>query len=118
MEKLIKIDDENYPELYNEKIDKYIYINSNNDILGFVTIDDSQKFNKIKINVMEEFQGNGYGKIIFKKAIEEYKGNYKNNNLRFEINDESRLNNIICELGGINIANNNGMMIYVLPLEK
>lgn len=118
MEKLIKIDIENYPELYNEKIDKYIYTNSNNDILGVVTIDDSQKFNKIKINVMEEFQGNGYGKTIFKKAIEEYKEKYKNKDLRFEINNESRLNNIICELGGINIANNNGLMIYILPLKK
>lgn len=118
MEKLIKIDNKNYPEFYNEKIDKYIYVNSNKDILGFVTIDDSQQSNKIKVNVMEEFQGNGYGKIIFKKAVEEYKINYLDKKLRFEVRDESRLNNIICELGGVNIGNNNGNLIYILPIEK
>ena len=117
MEKLIKIDNENYPEFYNEKIDKYIYINSDKDILGFVTIDDSQIFNKIKINVMEEFQGNGYGKTIFKKALDEYRINYTDKNLRFEVKDENRLNNILCELGGVNIANNNGTLVYILPLE-
>jgi len=118
MEKLIKINNENYPDFYNETVDKYIYVNSNKDILGLVTIDDSQLFNKIKINVMEEFRGNGYGKVIFKKALEEYKINYMDKDLRFEIKDESRLNNILCELGGINIANNNGILVYVLPLVK
>ena len=118
MEKLIKIDNENYPEFYNEKIDKYICINSDKDILGFVTIDDSQTSNKIKINVMEEFQGNGYGKMIFKKALNEYKENYIDRKLRFEVKDESRLNNILCELGGVNIANNNGTLVYILPIEN
>lgn len=118
MEKLIKINSENYPEIYNENIDKYILINSQKDILGVLTIDDTQKYNKIKINVMEEFQGNGYGKFIFKKALEEYRTKYTDRNLRFEINDESRLNSILCELGGVNIANNNGTLVYILPLEN
>lgn len=117
MEKLIKINNENYPEIYNENIDKYLLINSQKDILGLITIDDSKKINKIKINIMEEFQGNGYGKLFFKEAIEEYKTKYSDKNLRFEISDESRLNNVLCELGGINIANNNGTLVYVLPVK-
>lgn len=117
MEKLIEINSRNYPELYNEKIDKFVLINSDKDILGLITIDDSQSCNKIKINVMEEFQGNGYGKLIFMKALEQYKAKYSNHNLKFEIKDENRLNSILCELGGINIANNNGMLKYVLPLD-
>lgn len=118
MEKLIKIDNENYPEFYNEKVDKYIYVNSDRDILGLITIDNSRECNKIKINVMDEFQGNGYGKIIFQKALDEYKMKYTDKNLRFEVNDESRLNNILCEFGGVNIANNNGTLVYVLPLNN
>ena len=73
MEKLVEINNENYPEFYNKNIDKYVLINSEKDILGIITIDNSCKCNKIKINVMEEFQGNGYGKTIFKKAIEKYR---------------------------------------------
>lgn len=118
MEKLIKIDNKNYPDFYNEKVDKYIYINANKDILGIVSIDDSKQSNKININIMDEFQGNGYGKIIFKKAIEEYKNKYEEKKLRFEIKDESRLNKILSELGGVNIANNNGILVYILPLEN
>ena len=118
MEKLIEINGENYPELYNKNIDKYVLINSHKDILGLITIDNSKTFNKIKINVMEEFQGNGYGKYIFKKAVEQYKNKYDDEKLRFEIKDESRLNNILNELGGINIANNNGVLTYVLPLKN
>lgn len=118
MEKLIMINNENYPDIYNEKIDKYIFVNADKDILGLITIDDSRIFNKIKINVMEEFQGNGYGKMILKKALEEYKNKYSDKNLRFEVKNESRLNSILCELGGVNIANNNGTMVYILPLEK
>ena len=118
MERLIEINSENYPEFYNKNIDKYLFVSSEKDILGLITIDNSQEYNKIKINVMEEFQGNGYGKIIFKKALEQYKSKYSNESLRFEINDESRLNNILCELGGVNIANNNGMLTYILPLNN
>ena len=118
MEKLVEINNENYPEFYNKNIDKYVLINSEKDILGIITIDNSCKCNKIKSNVMEEFQGNGSGKTIFKKAIEKYKERYTTEDLRFEVNDESRLNNILLECGGINIANNNGILTYILPLNK
>ena len=53
MEKLVEINNENYPEFYNKNIDKYVLINSEKDILGLITIDNSCKCNKIKINVME-----------------------------------------------------------------
>ena len=43
---------------------------------------------------------------------------YTTEDLRFEVNDESRLNNILLECGGINIANNNGILTYILPLNK
>lgn len=118
MEKLIKVTNENYPDIYNEKLEKYILISNNKDIIGFTTIDNNAKINKIKVNVLEEYQGNGYGKYMFKRVLETYKTNYNEENLRFEVNDKSRFNEILSQCGSINIANNNGTLVYILPLKS
>ena len=118
MEKLIKITGTKYPEIYNDSCDKYIFVNDKKDILGIATIDNSVKVNKIKISILDEYRGNGYGKMLFQKLIEEYKSNYNDINLRFEVNDENRINSILYRFGGINISNNNGKLLYILPVNR
>lgn len=116
--KLIKVTTDNYPNLFNEESDNYIFVNDNKDIIGKASINDSVKMNKLKISIEDQYRGNGYGKDIFRQLLEEYKTNYKDSSdLRFQINDENRFNNILHQFGGINISNNNGDLVYILPIK-
>ena len=38
MEKIVKVTNENYPEIYNDKYEKYFLVNNNKDIIGLATI--------------------------------------------------------------------------------
>lgn len=117
MEKLVKITRENYPQYYKENQNQYLFVNENEQIVGTATIDGTVEKNKIKIDVLTKYQGNGYGKKIFEKALEEYKNQYSDTELRFEIENQSKAKGILHKFGSINIANQNGKMVYILPLK-
>ena len=53
----------------------------------------------------------------YSSLLEEYKSNYRNGDLRFEVSDESSINNILYQFGGINISNNNGNLVYILQIK-
>lgn len=116
MEKIVKVTNENYPEIYNDKYEKYFLVNNNKDIIGLATIDENAVSNKIKINILDEYRGNGYGKYIFGKVLQEYKSNHDEKELRFEVDDKSKFNDILHQFGSVNIANNNGTLVYILPI--
>lgn len=116
MEKIVKITNENYPEIYNDKYEKYFLVNNNKDIIGIATVDENAKTNKIKINILDEYRGNGYGKYIFGEVLQDYKARHNEKELRFEVNDKNRFNDILYQFGSINIANNNGTLVYILPI--
>lgn len=117
MEKLVKVTRENYPQFYKENLQQYLLVNEKEQVLGKAVIDEKAEKNKIKVNVSKEYQGNGYGKRIFEQALEEYKTKYNDIELRFEIENQSRAKGILQKLGSINIANQNGTLVYILPLK-
>ncbi len=117
MENFVKATKDNYPNFYIENKNTYLLINSNNEVLAHAVIDPSANCNNIDINVLEKYRGNGYGTSIFKKALNEYKSNYNTTEkLRFEVDSQSRFNSILFKNGGVNIANNDGTLVYILPL--
>ena len=117
MEELIKITAKNCPALFNQNIDKYLLVNSKKNIVGIASINDKLNYNKINIDVLQEYRGNGYGKFMFSEIVKEYKKNYNSNRLEFRINSNSLINNILYKSGAINIANNDGITVFVLPVK-
>ena len=115
--KLVKITTDNYPDMFNEGLDNYVFVNESKDIIGKASINDSLEINKLKVSIDDKYRSNGYGKDIFRQLLEEYKTNYRaTDELRFQINNENRFNSILYQFGGINISNNNGDLVYVLPV--
>lgn len=117
MTDLVVIDKKNYPKIYDESMDKYLLIDQNKNIVGLSTIDDALEFNKIKINIIEEYRGNGYGKLLFNKTLEEYKKKYNDKELIFKIHNQNLFNNILYKFGAVNIDNDDGILEFILPLK-
>lgn len=120
MEKIVKVTNEDYPELYDNGLEKYILMNSeeNNKIIGIATINDEAEVNKISVNILEKYRSNGYGKFMFQELLKEYETNYDASELRFEVNETNEFNNILHKFGSINIANKNGTLVHILPLKR
>ena len=55
-------------------------------------------------------------RYIFGKVLQEYKSNHDEKELRFEVDDKSKFNDILHQFGSVNIANNNGTLVYILPI--
>lgn len=66
---LVKADEEN---LYPEKYDYCYKLVNDNQPLGFATI-NKDKENALFIFINKEQRGNGYGKILFSKMLDETK---------------------------------------------
>lgn len=113
---LVLIDKENYPRIYDESIDKYLFIDEQKNIIGISIINDSLNFNKIRINILDEYRGNGYGKLLFQKTLVEYKEKYSNKELFFKVQNKNIFNIILHKQGAVNIDNDNGILEYILPL--
>lgn len=120
MKKIVKVTNENYPELYDKNLEKYVLMNTELDskIIGTATINNKSETNKIYIDISKQYRSNGYGKFMFQEMLKEYKTNNNNQELRFEVNEENEFNNILDKFGSINIANKNGTLIHVLPLNR
>lgn len=114
MERFVRITKENFPNIYEKKIDKYALVNDSQQILGIASINNNSSINKIDINVYEKYRGNGYGKVLFGEALKQYKNKYNNDDLRFEVDDQSLFNSILQKFGGVNVSNNKGNLMYIL----
>lgn len=114
--KLIKIDEASCPQIFDENIYKYLFVNKDKNIIGIATIDDRLDYNKIKINILDEYRGFGYGKALFQLSIEEYKKSHSDKRLIFKVDGNNIFNIILYKFGGVNVDNDNGILEYVLPL--
>lgn len=116
MTNLVLIDKDNYPKIYDESIDKYLLIDEQKNIIGISTINDSLNFNKIRINILDDYRGNGYGKLLFQKTLDEYKSKYNDKELFFKVQNKNLFNIILNKQGAVNIDNDDGILEYILPL--
>ncbi len=114
--RIIKIDEASCPQIFDENIDKYLFVNKDKNIIGIATIDDRLGYNRIKINILDEYRGFGYGKALFQLSIEEYKKSHSDKKLIFKVDGNNIFNIILYKFGGVNIDNDNGILEYVLPL--
>lgn len=114
---VIKVEIDNYPNMYEKNIDKYVLVNEKEIILGIAKINEKLDINKLQIDIFDEYSGNGYGKFLFRELLKEYEINYGKKDLRFEINSENRFGCILNKFGGINVSNNNGNLVYILPMK-
>lgn len=87
MEKIVKVTNENYPELYDEKLEKYLLMNPKreDEIIGTATINHNAKANKINVTILEEYRSNGYGKFMFQELLKKYETSSETKELRFEV---------------------------------
>ena len=109
MTNLVLIDKDNYPKIYDESIDKYLLIDEQKNIIGISTINDSLNFNKIRINILDDYRGNGYGKLLFQKTLDEYKNKYNDKVLFFKVHNKNLFNIILNKQGAVNIDNDDGI---------
>ena len=116
MTKLIKIDKMSYPEIFDENVDKYLFVDESKNIIGFSMINDKLEYNKIRINILEEYRSSGYGKELFQKTVEKYKNQYNQEKLIFRVDNQNLINNILYKAGAINVGNKEGIVKYILSL--
>lgn len=98
-----------------ENDNAYILENEKNIIgYGIITFDSN---NIIEIFIKEEFRGNGYGKYLFGKMLEELKKeNYKD--IKLTIKKENyRIKNIITFYDGKQLYTNEQEEAYILELK-
>ena len=116
MTSLISIDKTNYPEIFEENVDKYLFVDENKNIIGISIINDNLEYNKIKINILEDYRSSGNGKDLFQKTVNEYKNKYNQEKLYFKVDNQNLINNILHKAGAVSIGNKEGIVKFVLPL--
>jgi len=81
--------------------------------IGAINID---KENLIYIYIKQELRGNGYGKFLFSKVLDEVKksGN-REARLAFS-KDNIQMIKIVNDNGGIHVSTNKNIIKYVIPL--
>lgn len=85
-------------------------------VIGYGTINKDQE-NVIYIFIQEEYRGNGYGKILFHKMIEETKKEgFKEIKLKFERNNIQMLK-IVTKEGGLHLSTMGENVQYLIPIK-
>ncbi len=92
--------------------------NEKNGVFGFARIEKNVELNNIYVEVKRDYRSNGYGKLLFNEALKEYYNNYGGTELTFKVMNDNFIVNIIGNSNGINIANNNGVLKFVVPLKN
>ena len=112
-----KLEKNSYLKGLNIKENYEVYaLEKNNIIIGYGILTENND-NKIEIFIKEEYRGNGYGKYIFGKMIEELKKEkYKEIKLTFK-RDNYRIKNIIIYYGGLQLHTNEIEENYILPIK-
>lgn len=103
-------DDEN--DLYTLRLD--------GELIGYGILnkDKDKTSNVIWIEIMDKYRGNGYGKALFAKLVEEAKKlGYQRLFLDFP-KDNVILKKLVMDYNGIFIANENGISKYVVPISN
>ena len=90
-------------------------LTKDNKTIGYGTINKDEK-NLIYIFIEENLRGNGYGKILFSKMLEEIKKEgHKDIIVQFKINNIPMLK-IVENNGGLNLSTEEGIFKYLIPI--
>lgn len=104
----INIDIKNCNEVY--------YLKDNTNIIGIGLI-NLKKENIIDFYIKEKYQGNGYGKILFKNLLEKLKEyNLKEITLKIP-KDNIKITKIVEDFQGLHISTNKNILEYVIPIQ-
>lgn len=111
-----KLLDHELKEEVDIKDNSLVYIlEKDHQIIGYGFL-NNEKENRIEILIKDEYQSNGYGKILFEKMIEELK-KIGDREVKLTISkDNYRIKNIIKSFNGIQLSNYNGKEEYLIPL--
>ena len=84
-------------------------------VIGYGTI-NKDKENLIYIFIENELRGNGYGKFLFSKIINEVKNiGYKEAKVAFE-RENMQMLKIVKNAGGLHLSTNEGKVKYLIPI--
>lgn len=101
-------------DLENEK-EYYVYKNTNNEIIGIVTISDDDN-NILKFCILDKYQNKGYGKKMVKEALNVLKmKGYEELNFIIDRHNIKAIK-IITSLGGIHLSNIDNLSKYIITL--
>ncbi len=84
-------------------------------VIGYGVINKDVK-NMITVYILEEYRGNGYGKILFEMLLEKIKEmGHKEIYLTFDKNN-IMMKKIVIAKNGLEISNDNDKVTYVIPV--
>lgn len=115
MIEFIKVEDEIKQILGLDLSEIIILVKKDSDLIGCGKVNKNDN-SKVCLYIEEKHRGNGYGKTLFNKLLEEYK------KLGFEkisiccANDDIVIKKIVTDARGVAISNVQGNVTYVIPL--
>ena len=112
---LVKVNKGEKPSFQPEKYEYCYKLVKDNQPLGFGTINEDKE-NGIFIFINKEQRGNGYGKILFSKILEEKK-NIGYNEVKITFNkDNVPMQKIATDKGGMQTSSDENKVKYVFSL--
>ena len=116
MIKLIKMDEETTPNLQIGDYEHYYKLLRDNQGIGYGTI-NKDKENELFIFIDKNERGNGYGKVLFSKMLEETKNlGYKELKIQFD-KENAPMKKIATENGGVETSKEGDNFKYIIPLK-
>lgn len=115
---IIKIDSIKFKDVFNIDIDSSveIYILKNPTTIGYGLIKDTRE-NTLNIYIKEEYRSNGYGTKLFKELINIIRKTKKYKDISLIVSKEdTNINNIIKNNGGIEILEEKDKVHYIIPM--
>lgn len=110
-----KLDEKMINSLNIKETSEAYALEENNEIIGYGIILNNDN-SKIEIFIKEEYRSNGYGKLLFRKMLEELKKqSYKEIKITFQKNNY-RIKNIIVALGGLQLRTDHQEETYLVPI--
>ena len=112
----VKANEEMPINLPIEEYDSCYKLVKDNETIGFGTI-NKNKENALFIFIQEEQRGNGYGKLLFSKMLEETKNiGYDQAKISFNRGNMPMLK-IATDNGGLHISSDGDTVKYVIPIK-
>ena len=112
----VKVNEGMKTNLPIEEYDSCYKLVKGDQTIGFGTI-NKNKENALFIFIREQERGNGYGKILFSKMLEETKNQgYKEAKIEFRKQNTPMLK-IATENGGLHISTDGDTVKYLIPIK-
>lgn len=113
---LVKVNEGLKPNIQLEEYHYCYKLVKDEETIGFGTI-NKNKENLLFVFISEENRGNGYGKILFEKMLQETKNiGHKEARVTFNKGNIPMLK-IVSDNGGVHLSSNEELVKYVIPLK-